>query len=344
MAVLPGAEPVRAGGADGGRRTGPRACLLCAHAVGACSCSEAWPTRTRPTTPRARAATCSRRAAVHARLARSILGGRICHCWRQVASASACACSEISWAVSMLWRRCDHVSDIGMRESIQLRGQPGRLLPAAKQYQARDDRCASRLDALASTPLSHALWSPSQAEDSRRDRRDDGTCGSRELFLLAQHSEAENPYSRAPLHDAVPAAGRARASTAATSGAALTDTLLSDLHPASWCAISLHDFSWLLINEVFAECQVWHRVRAPSTCLRPSLILLMTLQPISSAWGHGSAHPQGQVEVEPRERETAVPSVVVAITLRIALIASAWAVRAGTRWRGTRCTASRTRR
>ncbi len=33
-----------------------------------------------------------------------------------------------------------------------------------------------------------------QAEDSRRDRRDDGTCGSRELFLLAQHAEAENPY------------------------------------------------------------------------------------------------------------------------------------------------------
>ncbi len=55
------------------------------------------------------------------------------------------------------------------------------------------------------------------------------------MRLLAQHSVGENPYSRAPLH----AAMSALAERPDTGGRLLFEHPLSELHPASWCAIVL---------------------------------------------------------------------------------------------------------
>ena len=53
------------------------------------------------------------------------------------------------------------------------------------------------------------------------------------MYLLAQHSEGDNPYARAPLYEAIQ---ELAALGVGGSTSALFDTPLADLHPASWCA------------------------------------------------------------------------------------------------------------
>lgn len=80
-------------------------------------------------------------------------------------------------------------------------------------------------------PNPHAVRA--QADDDRRDRHEGHPGGSKELYLLAQHSESDNPYARAPLYEAIQELAARGVGGSAT---ALFDTPLADLHPASWCA------------------------------------------------------------------------------------------------------------
>lgn len=71
-----------------------------------------------------------------------------------------------------------------------------------------------------------------QADDDRRDRHEGNPGGSKQLFLLAQHTEGDNPYARAPLYEALQELAKGGMGGSPTT---LFDTPLADLHPASWC-------------------------------------------------------------------------------------------------------------